>query len=393
MNQYLSLSDLQPFFDNAKADDNITEAWRTQYFENLGRIVIPALMTFFKALKAEGRMVPIPNSKGYASRFWDAWNNVAQLSLETAAKEDADKKLATLADVFAHHMTHRIVWPYERTLKDAGPAAAAAFDKNVAFAEVIGTFSKGTYAPYEFSHETCQTTGLPLCLGFEDWVPQGCYVDVKKGGFVPIEPLAPPTIQETVLELKTGNLLVSDWFRIKEFTAVTREKHISLESRKGIEESARYLATQFGVVSVFVSNTSPDVYQAGNQLVVGNYYEEDGGEVPARLTKVGSVCTDLWAATFVEYETLVELVARSQPETAKQTVDAYLEEHQCDSSDAYGLHRISVEPGTYYLYHFGDFEDFPEMAKKAGINLDTGALTPFFVLSKTRLLTDRAAQA
>ena len=47
----------------------------------------------------------------------------------------------------------------------------------------------------------------------------------------------------------------------------------------------------------------------------------------------------------------------------------------------------------YYLYHFGDHEQFAEMAQKAGINLDAGLVTPYFVLSKTRLLKEGAASA
>jgi hypothetical protein len=385
MNQYLSLSDLQPFFDNARPDDSITEAWRTQHFKSIKLIVVPALVSFFKALKAEGRLVVIPNSDGYATRFYRAWNNVAQLDLATAEQADADEKLAKLADKFAGHITHRITWPYERTLRKEGQAAAAAFDKSIAFVDVIGTFSQGTYAPYEFSHETCQNTGMALCLGFTDWAPQGCYFDAEKGGFVAISPAAPATVQETVVELKTGNLLCSDWFRIKEFTDATKEKRISLESRQGIEESARYLAEQFGVVSVYVGNTSPDVFQEGNQLIIGHHYEDDG-DIPARFTKVGSVCTDLWAATFVEYETLVEMVGRTLPDTAKVVVDAYLAEPVV----ARHTYRITVEPGTYSLYHFGDFQDFPEMAKKAGIELDTGVIEPFFVLTRTRLIQPSA---
>lgn len=198
-------------------------------------------------------------------------------------------------------------------------------------------------------------------------------------------PVAPPTVRETELQLKTGNLLVSDWFRIKEFTSLTKGKHISLESRQGIEESARHLAAQFGVVSVCVDNTYPGVFQAGDQVIVGSHYEDDG-EIPARFSAIGSVCTDVWAATFVEYENLVELAGRSLPDTAKEVVDAYLAEPVV----ARHTHRLTVEPGTYYLYHFGDFEDFPEMAKKSGSELDSGHITPFFVLSRARLLTGPA---
>lgn len=383
LNDYLSLADLQPFFDNARGGDNVTEAWRTQYFKDLDVIVVPALVSFFRALKAEDRIMAIPNSEGYVTRNWSIWNDVARLSHEAAAGEASNEKLARLAKLFAHTLTHRIVWPYERTLKDEGADAAAALDKSVAFDQYVGEFSQGCFISSGLEHETCQNSGLPVSLRFKDWKAEGFRIDSKRGGLYPIEPMSAPTLQETVLELKTGQLLVSDWFRIKAFTEATKEKHISLESRQGVIDSARHLAEQFGVISVFVSNSSPGVYQDGNQVIVGQHYEDDADEeVAARLTKICKVCTDLWAASFVEYEKLVELVGRTFPDTAKEVVDEYLKEPVVSRH----THRLTVEPGTYYLYHCGEPEEFPELAARAGLKLDTGGLIPYFVLSRTRLM-------
>ncbi|KWA84248.1 hypothetical protein WL29_23085 [Burkholderia ubonensis] len=388
MNQYLSLADLDPFFKNAKKTDNITEAWRERYFKDLARIVHPPLVAFFKALKAEGRMLPIPNSDGYACRMWNTWNDAARLTSETPQAE-SDEKLEELARMFAHNLTFGIVYPYEKVLKKEGAEAAAAVDKRAAFDKIVNEFNLGTYETWVFSHENCWNTDLPLTLSFENWVPQGNYIERGKGS-VPIQPLAPAQLQETVVEFKTGNLLVADWFRIEQFTTPTRrEKTFSLNSRKGREEQTRYLAEQFGVVCVSVSNTSPSVFVEGNQVLVGNYYDDDG-PFPDRFTWLGNVCTDLWAVTLVEYETLVDVVARTLPDTAKQVVDDYLAEQP---RGTYGLLQLQLEPGTYYLYHFGDHEQFADMAQKAGINLDTGIVTPYFVLSKTRLLKEGAASA
>jgi hypothetical protein len=139
---------------------------------------------------------------------------------------------------------------------------------------------------------------------------------------------------------------------------------------------------------VSVDNTCPSVFQSGNQVLVGYFDEEAAGEDPVGQTRIGNVCTDLWAATFVEYETLVDLVARTNPGAAKDIVDEYIEAH---AGGSYGLHRITVEPGTYYLYHFGEHEEFAERAKQAGLKLESGHVEPFFVFSRTRLLPDRAA--
>lgn len=388
LNQYLSLADLAPFFKNAKKSDFITQAWRTRYLDDLKRIMHPPLVAFFTALKAEGRMVTIPNSEGYACPKWTTWNNVARLSRETPRAE-WDEKLEELAEMFAHHLTFSIIYPYEKALKTAGAEAAAAVDKQALFNKFVGKFNEGTYESWVFSHETCGVTGRPLTLSFDNWVPQGSYIDPKKGS-VAIEPLPPAQLQETVVELKTGNLLAMDWFRIERFTSQTQHNNrSSLESRKGREDHTRYLAEQFGVISVSVSDTSPSVFVEGNQVIVGQYYDDDG-PFPSRFTYLGDVCTDLWAVTLVEYETLVDVVARTLPDTAKQVVDEYL---ATQPRGTYGLLQLQVEPGTYYLYHFGDHQLFVEMAQKAGINLDSGIVTPYFLLSKTRLLKEDAASA
>ena len=380
LTQYLPFDKLQPFFDNARPDDSITEAWREQRQRNLRKIVHPELTAFFKALKAEGRMHIIPNSEGYATRLWNAWNSVSKLTASDCNIEDGVRQLESLASRFAHRLIFDIVYPYERVLRDEGPEAAAAFDKNLAYVEVTSKFSKGDYEPYDFSHESCWNTDLPLCLGFKDWVPYGCYI--TDTGFVAIPPLDPPHVHVTKFELKTGNLLVADWFRISEFTKIVEKKDISINSRKGREEKATHLARKFNLVSICVGNTCPGVYQNGNQIVVG-YHNDDEGDIPDNFTEIGSVCTDLWAATFVEYETLIELVARKKPDTAKEIVDAYLTEHE--DSGAYGLHKLTVEPGTYYLYHFGDYEDFAEMAQKEGLKLDTGHISPYFLFTREPL--------
>jgi hypothetical protein len=49
---------------------------------------------------------------------------------------------------------------------------------------------------------------------------------------------------------------------------------------------------------------------------------------------------------------------------------------------------MKVEPGTYYLYHYGHHERFAEMAKTAGIPLERCIAKPYFILSKERLLPD-----
>jgi hypothetical protein len=191
-------------------------------------------------------------------------------------------------------------------------------------------------------------------------------------------------MQETVVVLRTGNLLVNDWFRIPGFTEEVAEERFPVNARKGREDQARYYAEKFGVISVSVGNSCPGVFQDGNTVVVG-YHDEDASSVPANSTSVGNVCTDLWAVTILEYETLVEIVTRKRSDTGQKEVDDYLSSL---GTGSYGLLKLKVEPGTYYLYHFGDHARFAEMAKTAGIPVGRYINNPYFILSKERLLPD-----
>jgi len=380
LSHFLALSDVQPFYDDACSYGHVTDHWRKRYFRRLETIVHPRLGAFFQALKTEGSLKTIPNSHGYSCRRWNAWNAVAALT-DTSPRDEWDQALNNLAEQFAHRFVFDITYPYGKILRDHGAEAAQAFDKSGPFNEEVRRFNTGDFEAFHFSHESCSETDLPLTLRFTNWVPEGCYITDK--GTVPVPPLEPASMQETLVVLKTGNLLVSDWFRIPEFTEVV-EKSFALNARRGREDQTRFYAEKFGFVSVCVGNSSPGVYQDGSTVVVG-YHDEDETAVPANLNVVGRVCTDLWAATFVEYETLVEIVARKLPVTAQAVVDDYL---GALDKGSYGLHKMKVEPGTYYLYHYGDHERFAEMAQTAGIPLERYIGKPYFILSQERLLPE-----
>lgn len=382
LSTYLSLSDLQPFFEDACATERIDEEWRRRYSQRLESIVHPRLGAFFKALKAEGRLNPIPNSGGYSCRRWNAWNAVAALK-DDMPLETWDTTLRNLADLFAHDFTFGITYPYTKVLREQGLEAARAFDKAHAFNEHVSRFNAGDFQNYHFSHESCWETGLSLTLRFTNWVPEGCYI--SKNGVLPVPPLGDAGIQETTITLRTGNLLALDWFRIEEFTdAVDNPKfQFDIDARTGRENQARFYAEKFGFISVSLGSGGARVFQDGNTLVIG-HHTEGAGPAPAHLTDVGSVCTELWATTLIEYERLVEIVSQKLPITAKEVVDSYLASL---TPGSYGLLKVKVEPGTYYLYHYGHHTLFAEKAKAAGMSMDRYIDEPYFILSKDRLLS------
>jgi hypothetical protein len=160
----------------------------------------------------EGRMRPIKNSEGYSCRLWDTWNDAARLALDTAAPAETAKKFERLGEMFAHKLIFSIVYPYERSLRDEGADAAAAFDQTGPYTEVTSKFTQGDIPSWDFTHETCRRTGLPLILSFENWV--------AKGG----HQRQPSRRHQLAAGCKKRcwssrwHLLVADRFRINEFT-------------------------------------------------------------------------------------------------------------------------------------------------------------------------------
>lgn len=375
LNDYLSLAQLQPFFDKKLGDHS--DASRQTYHRNLSTIVKPALVSFFMALKQAGKMPAIPNSDGYKTRFWDAWSLIA--NAPESSSSSLDNAYGAIASRFAHQLVFDMWYPYAALMKE-NPDAGAVYDKAEAYNKAMNRMNTGTFDYFEWDSETCQETGKLLRLAFENWAPAGCYFNGSI--MVPTEQLAPATLQEAEVTFKTGNLLIADWFRIKEFTELVNKRDISVESREGCEALAKHLAEAFNLVRVYVGNTCPSIYQDGNRLVIGSLNDDEGQAVSEQLQFVGHVCTDLWAASIIEYDNLVALVAQSMPDAAREMVDAYIEENL--SQGSYGLNRVAVEPGTYYLYHCGDFENFPRKADAAGLPLDSGAITPFFLLTETK---------
>lgn len=152
-------------------------------------------------------------------------------------------------------------------------------------------------------------------------------------------------------ELKTGNVLVSDWFKIKEFNDIVHNKDdgkgifsFKHDSKKGRRELVNHLL-QFGVISI-PSGTHVVVVNKEDELNIGeiiNYYNEK--EVKNRKDLSGS----LRATTLIEKETLIELIAKNNGlKKAQELVEKYLKESPRD------VLQYKVSPGTYCI-NFSDY--------------------------------------
>lgn len=222
-------------------------------------------------------------------------------------------------------------------------------------AAVVRAMNEGTFEWYETnSREVCTVTGEQLHLEFRNWRP---VLGVAAGAgiqavFTPLSGPAPlPKVEHHVINAPSGQLLFADWFRIPPFTEMMTEgeTHEQASDASELRKVARY-ARSHGVMSVFVGNSSPDIFKRSDHLLIG----ASDPDQPEPDDQCGRICTDLWRATAVDRQVLISMLARSMPHLeAEKLVQNYIEEHD--------IAQASVRPGLLHVYHTaraGHMDDF-----------------------------------
>jgi hypothetical protein len=370
---YFSFKDFMKFAKNEmKRDPDINKDDRVRreaYQKMRTEIMAPAVIGFLKQLREDGKLERIANAEGRAFYFLNAWNGWFDNSEDF--QEYPDHTFRAIANQFDHRAIFR---PVYQGRKDIEAGADPETVWKAAYAQVIETMNKGDFPYWDSSGSiTCTRTDEHLALDIEGWkITLGGYD--KNYDFVPFSaPAQEIGIVEHAFEVKTGNLLIADWFRIDEFSkAVDDYDGPSINSEKGRIMQALHYAEKHGFLSVSVGNTCPRVFSVDGTLVIGRCDDDEVEDA-----SLGMVCTDLWWATIIERERLVEIVAQSvDSEKAEQLVADYLAEHDL-------ITEVKVEPGTYHLYFDGDRGEFHN--KFHSDDLDLGEIEPMFVLSNRKL--------
>ena len=306
-----------------KAYDELNTLTHPKYGEYFDQTLVPAFAAFFAELMTAGKVSPV-SSQGYELQFIDSWNKVIEGNSENFY-------IAQIAWKVIHK------WIFCTTGYDA-------------FIQAVDT---GELLWMEY--ENCGKSGIPVGFQLHNWVP---VLQNLKGD--PIEPLAPiPVINKLEVNFPTGNLLAADWFRIKEFTDALKDSdRISINYEVGRIKATKFYASH-GVVSVFVGNSSPYIWQKDDNIIVGrdpwDFQEIDG-------LFVGSICTDLWWATFIDRSRLEEMVGAEKVANMLNDQD---------------IVQFTVQPGIYTL----QFSAHPDTFSQ---NYDGGLCTGldnFFVLT------------
>lgn len=221
----------------------------------------------------------------------------------------------------------------------------------------------------------CKVTGKHLTCQMNDWTPvlgRTEYVDGKHV-FQPVDAEAPmPSVKHAMIQAPSGELLTADWFRIPQFNSQVRPEDrpiVSVNTLSGQHHETNRCATRFCFAHVFVSNTSPSIYETDGKFLIGReIYDCEDNEKQAfgspEGTIVAKVCTDMWWATIIDRAVLTELVSRN--EVGMETAEKIVADYIADSSN--GVSVIKVNAGQVLHLYYESEEGLQNRFKADGVN-------------------------
>jgi len=209
------------------------------------------------------------------------------------------------------------------------------------------------------TRRACLVTGQDLCVELKGWVPTLGVYDYKNKlePFVALKSELPlPQVRSHVINVPSGELLISDWFRIEAFTETVKNSKddFDINNQTGKHEQTEWYAKKYGFMSVCVGNTCPKLIEREGQIVVASLTESESG---LKGRQAGYVCTDLWWATAIDRQVLTDIIATSIPrDEAERQVADYL-----DTKNNHNIvTTLNVRPGQYHVYHTAKPVDMSE---------------------------------
>lgn len=295
------------------------------------------------------KLKPI-KTMGYKVNFFTAWN--ALLSGKITEKQWRDLSEALSSDLYMKKLNIK-----------------------------KGVLELPEHTQISSSQLTCQTTGTSFIVGFnhdlsfslKQWERKDVIHNGKThygGSHVPMKPpVFKDKIYEKTIILKSGKLLINDWFRCRKdaFNKAVKYDKVNFEINHapGRVEQISYYAEKFNFASVNVGNTMPGIFKENNQIFIG---EGPEGQ------ELGSVCTDLWNASIIDEAQLAKILVDEgmSKEKANEEINYLKKIWTCKT--------LSVDPGTYKLSFCGWHEDFSARYKRK--NKVPKGIKPYFVLEK-----------
>lgn len=387
---FFSLDDFRRFADHALLRDD-TAAWRNGYQALQQDTMKPTIQAFLLALQAEGKLSPITGAEGHRITFVSCWNKLVAGDLPPQAPGVRSWEWQEIVSPFEHGKLFDATYHLKQAIEDGGDPEAVipAF-----YAQYTAEMDGGNFPAWSSMKELyCFVDDNRYQLDVAGW--QLTVGNGDRDKLNPIQPIAVPQVVELTIDFATPDLLIADWFRIDAFTKAVNgddKDAPSINSSAGIEAATTRYVNDFGFISVFVGNRSPEVLALDGTLTFGSVdddagFDDEGNEVPLEdLDVVGRTSTQLWWVTVIERARLVDIIAATTgPEEAERQVAAFLAE------DNYGLVQAKVEPGQYHLYFHPEHGAFAEQFRSPDLAIPK-QVEPMFVLSPRPLRRENAAE-
>lgn len=291
-----------------------------------------------KFLTENNLVKPFSNHNTHRTNFGYYWENYIAGTIEDYQKD------RMLGDVIDKFVFMRIF--YEKDVQKA-------YDK------INEKINQGNFQPFDLGDIFYDfESGENFKMAIKNW-------EMSLVKYIPGETLTSPArfelakeepiqkVLEGQIEFSTGNLIVADWFKIKEFTeAVDKDNHFDVNCEKGRIDQAKYYLDKFNFIHTATWNSS-DLYQKGDTFVFTSF--DEYFECPEGYKEKGHVDKELRALSIIQKEHLMELVG------SEQKVNDYLEK------EPYGVLQLKVTPGTYTF----TMASAPEFIRKEYANLDS----------------------
>lgn len=307
--------------------------------------------------------VNTPFTESYKTRDTLSWDALSKY------KEDRESSYATWGPAILAEMITQDLFMTTRMDHRDNPEGAYETAVNLFVAGNLGRL--GSLNP-------CQMTGKRMLFTLDGWKPR--LKEFLNSKIQDVSDLIePPGLQHAIVNFKSGKLIVGDSIRLESLIKVMRSlEEGDLESIQGvINRTHQYLKSN--LISVFVSNSSPQVYHDGNSLLlVGHEEENEGGRKVTDFKSVASICTDLWWTTIMDRVDLEEVLIKEgkTQDQATEIVNSLIENSENS--------QVEIAPGTYHLYFHGN-PDFIHQDYQIEGAPDMGDLQPYFLLSTKEL--------
>lgn len=161
--------------------------------------------------------------------------------------------------------------------------------------------------------------------------------------------IAPPSVRHITVTLPSGILIMADWFHIEGFNegiGETDQSEPDINSDLGVDIRTKDHYERLGLMRIHTTNCVPAILDDNGIKRVGSFNDEDDtfysknqdtGEWTRNDTPIpeplGTICCDLWDATFGDREIIADIIAAGRHKSGADTsrndilneIDAYAE--------------------------------------------------------------------